>query len=91
MEKDHWIGIIILLAIISIALFGGVKNAGKILPNWNFNTQETSNPTNQGQVVADTGINSQYKNTVDLSYVNRSTDPSMEYVVIEQRAIIKLP
>ncbi|MCX6702041.1 MAG: hypothetical protein NTX96_02495 [Candidatus Zambryskibacteria bacterium] len=94
--KDDSIGILVLLGIIAIALFGGAKNTNNIGPIFSNNQaqtnveqgiQDTQNQINdlkqQLQIEEDKKTQSQYKGIVTLSYINRSTDPSQEYVTIK--------
>src|SRR3989344_1772142 len=106
MEKDST-GILIILGIIAIALFGGVKNTnnGPI-----FGDQNTTRELSTNQKIADTQrqiedlkaklqieedkkTHSQYKDITGLSQVSRSTDPSREYITIkvDKKAVGAIP
>lgn len=99
MTKDDSVGFLILLGIIAIALFGGVKGASvnglfpaqPMTPEQKranlqqeiSNTQyEVENLKKQIALEEDKKNASQYKGMVRISYVNRSTDPSQEYITI---------
>ena len=90
-NKDHWIGIIILLGIISIALFGGVKNANNTFIS-SPNTVSGQNETSLGQTTTENKNSfSQYQGLVTLGYINKSTDPGNEYLTIRVGSNLKTP
>lgn len=90
--KDHSIGIIIILGIIFIVLFGGIKgvsNNGLISPGKATPEQkkqavqsQMENLKQQLQVEKDKKNQSEYYGKVSMAYVNRSNDPSQEYMTI---------
>jgi hypothetical protein len=99
--KDDPLPIIVILGIVAIALFGGVKNpntTGLISPTNNAsssqrevsveqkkeNIQNQINELrNQIQTEEDRLTQSQYKDKIKISYINRSTDSNQEYVTIK--------
>ena len=100
MSKEDTTGILILLAIVAIALFGGSKNTGVTQPAPTSNetqkqtemsveqkVRDTKNQIDdlkkQLQIEEDKKTQSQYKGVITLSYINRSTNPSQEYVTIK--------
>lgn len=97
MNNNNLIGIAILLGIIGIALFGGVKNGNRVASTGS--TGSTSSQTDlseqvrqaQQQVdqikqevvaVKANESRSPYADAVTIQYVNRANDPSQEYVSI---------
>lgn len=101
--KDDTVGILIILGIIAIALFGGVKGAGNngLSPtgaqtpeqkqqgqtnNTEQKIEEAQNEVDSLKIKAQAEENkksqSKYKGIITLAYVNRSTDPTREYVTI---------
>jgi hypothetical protein len=99
---DNTLGIIVILGIIAIAAFGGVKssqNGGlfNIQPapvsqsqnNANIESQiqqaqtQVDDLKKQIQLEEDKKTQSQYKDIVNLQYVNRASTPSQEYIVIQ--------
>lgn len=98
MSRDDIIGIVILLSIIVIALTGGIKNTGNSgFLNVNQTPEQKQvniqNQIKQAELEAeelrkkiqaeeDKKTQSQYKDIVDLSFINRSNDVSQEYVNI---------
>ena len=82
MNKDHWIGLIIILAIITIALSGGAKIASKTKV-----VEKPARPSAAGGKVENSKITSstisKYKDLVSLKYVSRSSNPGQEYVTIK--------
>jgi hypothetical protein len=100
MGTENSSGALLFMAVVAIALFGGIKNVANIGPVSNENqaqqeinleqkiqnTQtEIDNLKKQLQIEEDKKTQSQYKGIVTLSYINRSKDPSQEYVVIKVR------
>ena len=97
--KDNSTGILILLGIVAIALFGGLKKPDGTNPDPIDNNpeqvevsveqkiQDTQNQIKdlktQLQTEEDKKTQSQYKGIVTLSFINRSTDPAQEYVTIK--------
>ena len=99
MTKDNTIGIIVILGIVAIGLFGGTKGASKngLLSNGNQSPEQKQKDIGQQiqqtqrkvddlkikiQAEEDRKTQSVYKNLVNLDYVNRSTNPQQEYVLI---------
>lgn len=98
MKKDDSLGLILILGIIAIALFGGAKNSQNF-----FGTGQSQNQNNQQNIerqIQDTQIKvddlkkqiqeeedkktrSKYYNQVQIQYINRSDNPSYEYVAIK--------
>jgi hypothetical protein len=92
MEKDHYIGLIILLGIISVAAFGGFKNSGL------NNTLESSQPQTVEDKLSDAqkqadAIQQQitdqkkspYYGLLRIQYVNHSDTANYEYIVLHMR------
>lgn len=96
MSKDDTIGIVILLSIITIALFGGAKgvsvnnNVSKTPEQQQWQIQQQLNEAERKaeelkkQIALEEANKnaSVYKDIVDLSFVSRSNDPKQEYVQI---------
>ena len=108
--KDTFVGVIVILGIIAIALFGGSKNAGSngLLSSGNATPEQKRQDVakeiqktqakvdilkKQIQAEEDKKTQSRYKGVVSLSYVNRSTDPSREYLTIrvDNKATTTIP
>lgn len=84
MSKDHWIGIVIILGIVAIALFGGAKNAmnpGATSGNLSL-AQKIQNTQTQVENLKTQIQASKYKGLVNLSSISRSTNPGNEYLTI---------
>ena len=89
MEHHHWGGILVILAIIGIAAYGGVKYASVSPTNLTLE-QKINRAQNQ---VEDLKIKiqdeensrnaSEYKDIVTLKHINKSADPAQEYVTIQ--------
>ncbi len=89
--NDDLVGLVIILIIISIAAFGGVKNvhSGPV----GTTATETQTPTDsqkklddlkqQLQVAQDAEKNSVYKGVVSIGFVNRSTKANEEYITLK--------
>ncbi len=97
--NDNSMGVLILLGIIAIALFGGAKGASNNgLFSVGIQTPEqkqqnigqkieevqyqVDNLKIKVQIEEDKKSQSKYKGLVTLAYVNRSTDPTQEYVTL---------
>src|SRR3989338_8589779 len=94
MERDHYLAIIGGLLIIAIAAFGGVKN-----PNRGLFYQDNPIKQPQKSEIEEKikGVEREIKNLeteknksvfsekVSIGYVNRSTDPSQEYITIQMK------
>lgn len=90
MEKDHYLGLAILLGIIAIAAFGGFKNSAL---NQSGSTA-TQKQTLQQQIASDQKqVNdlqaqlaaknySPYYGAVSIQYINRGNTPGNEYAVL---------
>ncbi len=99
MNNDHGVGIIIILGIIAIALFGGIKgvsnngliSSGKATPEQKIQATQAQveNLKQQLQVEEDKKNQSEYYGQVTIVYVNRSGDPSQEYITIHANNISK--
>ena len=96
MEKDHYIGLLILLGIIAIAAFGGNKNAmqnqsGSNTSGQSISEQITADQTQVNQLKTQLQIQQQAENhspyygMVSIQYVNRSNSPNYEYVVLHMQ------
>lgn len=99
MDKDSSIGVLIIMGILAIALFGGVKqNTNTKNPSYNKTTQQKTLTVEeqkkeiekqlktlkeQVQIEEDKITRSQYRDVVSLVHVNRSTKPGQEYVTIK--------
>ena len=98
MNTEGTPGTLLLLGIVAIVLFGGTKNVINVPPlsNNNFtpedvtieqkiqNTQtEIDKLKKQLQLEEDKKTQSQYSGIVTLSYINKSTNPREEYLVIK--------
>jgi hypothetical protein len=88
MDKNTLIGLIIIIGIISIGLFGlnKGKGLGLFAPS-NFTIGTNSGNTGNGNSgteaeKTESKTESKYKGTVSLTYVNRSVDPTQEYITI---------
>ncbi|MBI4155649.1 MAG: hypothetical protein HY507_00265 [Candidatus Zambryskibacteria bacterium] len=97
MTKEHWIGIIIILALITIALSGGAKKSSLVWP-----ISPSSSPVVQSKTevaekpagssgaggkvenanITNSGV-SKYSGLISLKYVSRSEKPEQEYVTIQ--------
>ncbi len=95
MEKDHYIGIIVLLGIIAVAAFGGQKNAmqNQLVANQQAQQkpieQQISDAQNQASDLQkqikseqDAKTHSPYYGLVSIQYINRGNTPGNEYVVL---------
>lgn len=98
MKNDNALGMIIILSLISIAIFGGAKTPSGILAGKQAVTPEQKQnqiqyELNQAQYKADElkkqvqaeedkKTQSVYKDVVYLNYANRSSDASQEYLTI---------
>jgi hypothetical protein len=101
MEKDHYMGIAVLLGIIAIAAFGGQKSANQIqsVANTTPQTQTVAQSETINQQLSDTQsqltnlqqqiqaeqlakTRSSYYGLISIQYVNQSSDPDYEYVVL---------
>jgi|SRR3989344_2097386 len=98
MERHHWGGIAVILLIFAILSLGGIKNAG--LPRLSYNKDQTPEQKLESQIrEVDKLIQaekrketeSEYKDIVTLSQVNRSTDPMREYALIKVSNSAKNP
>lgn len=108
MSKDDWVGILIIIGIVAVALFGGSGALTGPVSNSNTNTPPPQTQEQQNQNIAqqireaeiqvkdlekqiklaqEAKVNSQYKDIVDLVYVNSSTDVSGEYISIRVSSI----
>ncbi len=98
MEKDHGIGLVIILGIVGVGLFGGTKNANlnntiNSVNQSTVQTQQQSTGYKESQAQEDlkafikseesTKSLSPYNGIVTISWVNKSTDPSQEYVTLK--------
>lgn len=84
MNKDHGIGLAIIFLIIAIGLFGGVKNRPRVsslTAQQQIEQAQTQAKNIQTQI--DEANASPFKGEATLSYINRSTDPAQEYIVIK--------
>ncbi|MEI6843208.1 MAG: hypothetical protein WCK48_01725 [bacterium] len=82
--EENTIGIMILLGIVAIALFGGVKNMPQttnVITSQAVQQSETDILKQKLQLEADKN-KSPYKGMVSLQYVTRSTNPAQEYVTL---------
>jgi hypothetical protein len=103
MEKDHGLGLLILLGIIGIALFGGSKNAtGNSLFSFTpatpvTATQAQDQKESYSQEVLKQRIQSEeaakgyspYHGIVSLSSAYRANDPSQEYITLRVSSFSK--
>ena len=90
--KDDSLWFIVLLGIVAVGLFGGFKNATNGGTVIDLNPDTVTQDSTTGQAEADrvkarikeevAKTQSQYKGIVTLSSVNRSTDPTQEYITI---------
>jgi len=100
MKGDDWMGILVIVGIIGIALFGGAKGSGNggmfsfSQPNPASSPAEIQNKINQTeyevqelqkqvQAEEDKKNNSKFFGMMELRYINRATDPKLEYVNIQ--------
>ncbi len=79
MTQDEWLGIIIILFVISIAAFGGAKLSPVKYP---ASYTQTQNSQSGMQVVEGGSTPSPYQNGISLVGINRNNNPSSEYVTI---------
>lgn len=95
MEKDHYVGLLVLFIIVAIVAFGGGKNAKNASGFFNFTLpQETEEQkindaknkaldlAKQLQTAEDVKIQSQYKGLVSIQYVNHSNNANSEYIAL---------
>ncbi len=98
MEKDHSIGLIILVGIVAIGLTGGIHGAGNngLFSSGATPVEKQNSIANQIQETElkvkdlqkkvqeeeDKKTQSKYKGIVRMYYINRSTDPAQEYVTL---------
>jgi hypothetical protein len=97
MEKDHYIGLIVLLAIIAAAVFGGQKNV--IQTQSGATAQPLTQPKTIDEQLADTQTkvtvlqqkikaeedaktHSPYYGLVSVQFINRGNTPNYEYAVL---------
>jgi hypothetical protein len=97
-DNDFAVGVIVILGIIGVALMGGVKNNQQTVTA----PATSNNPTIEEQIdqsnkraseisqeISDlqkASTESRYKGLVSISYINRSSEYSQEYVVIRTNA-----
>lgn len=93
MSQDDLIGILMILGVISIAAFGGVKNysSNNYANNPNLTQEQKIELINndlstleqQIRHEKDKAQQSQYSDLISISYANRNTDQNQEYVTIK--------
>lgn len=93
--KNDYVGLIIILAIVGIGLFGGAKNGANISSNGQSNSDQTieqqiqtaqtqvNDLKTQIQAEEDQKIRSKYYGKIKIQYVSRSNDPKYEYVALK--------
>ncbi len=98
MTKDLWIGVVILLVIISITLFGGAKKAKNSVAGNTTSTnavattqQDPAEVEKQAKAEAEKKLYSQYKGVINLYNINKSSDPTREYLTIKTTGDLKTP
>lgn len=99
MNKDDTLGIVVLLSIVAIGLFGGANKGVSLLNNTSPNQTQAQKQADIQRQITDAEYKAEqlkkqvqleeekkyasvYKDIVDLSFVNRSTDPKQEYISI---------
>lgn len=94
MERDHYLAIIGILIIIAIAAFGGVKNPHRGLfypgdpikqPQKSQIEEKIKEVERQIKNLETEKNKSVFSEKVSIGYVNRSTDPSQEYITIQMK------
>jgi len=93
--KDDTLGLLVILAIIGIGAYGGVKNMQRtgstltIEQRITLAQNQVDNLKTKIQNEEDSKNASQYRGVVFLKYVNRSADPKQEYLTIQVDNSIK--
>ncbi len=92
MTKDLWMGILIVIFIFSISFYGSSGKTGIPFLNWNFPSSMggSGSGSNSNKEVKD-ATTSSFKNTINISSVNRSSDAGQEYITIQVSGSSKTP
>ncbi len=103
MRNDEYVGILVIVGIIAVGLFGGVKGASNnglisagatpIQKQADIQQQLTQTETKvldlqrQIKIEESKKTESRYKGLVTISYINRVSDPSQEYIAIQESGL----